>query len=70
MALEPHPRALMDLTREAYVDLPSPLALPLAARSALAHLIKLEKEGKARRAGGHRWVQVGEPRRGSARSGP
>ncbi len=70
MALEPHPRALMDLTLEAYEDLPSPLSLPLAARSTLAHLLKLEREGQAHRDSDERWQQVTEKRMSCARRGP
>jgi glyoxylase-like metal-dependent hydrolase (beta-lactamase superfamily II) len=47
-ALDRTPRDLLAVTRAAYPDV-SPLLWPLASRSALAHLIQLEGEGRARR---------------------
>lgn len=41
------PASMKDLTRQAYDDVPEALH-PVAARSALAHLLKLEAEGRAR----------------------
>lgn len=45
-ALETQPSRLVDITRRAYQDVP-PMLLPLAARSALAHLEKLHEDGRA-----------------------
>ncbi len=45
-ALGPRPRALASVTRAAYADVP-PVSLPLAGRSCLAHLLKLQAEGRA-----------------------
>ncbi len=45
-ALGPAPRTLMDVTRHAYPDVPAAVH-PLASYSALAHLLKLEEEGRA-----------------------
>jgi hypothetical protein len=42
------------LVPPAYPDVP-PAIYPLAARSLLAHLIKLERDGRARR-DGERWA--------------
>ena len=55
-ALDATPRELLVITRQAYRDLRSgPLLDLLASRSALAHLLKLEAAGQARRAG-QRWA--------------
>ncbi|MFT7582701.1 MAG: ribonuclease/clavin/mitogillin [Myxococcota bacterium] len=48
------PRALGDVTREAYPELPRFL-LPLAERSAEAHLIKLQEDGVAAQTDTSRW---------------
>ena len=53
-ALDHAPRDVAELVPAAYDDT-SPLAWPLAARSALAHLLKLEAEGRARRTADDRW---------------
>jgi hypothetical protein len=53
-ALGPTPAALDTLVPSAYPDV-APALYPLAARSLLAHLIKLEREGRARREG-ERWA--------------
>ncbi len=53
-ALDGGPRELPLITRAAYTDV-APTQLPLASRSALAHLLKLETEGKVKRAG-DRWA--------------
>jgi glyoxylase-like metal-dependent hydrolase (beta-lactamase superfamily II) len=45
------PRTPVELTRVIYDDIP-PEMHPVAARSVLAHLLKLEAEGKVRRVGG------------------
>lgn len=52
-ALDDAPRAVEELVPPAYPDVP-PAIYPLAARSLLAHLIKLEREGRAVREGA-RW---------------
>ena len=44
-----------DLVPVAYADTPPPL-WPLAERSLLSHLMKLERDGRARRDGEDRWV--------------
>jgi glyoxylase-like metal-dependent hydrolase (beta-lactamase superfamily II) len=49
-ALGDEPRDVMALVPAAYADVP-PAIYGLAARSLLAHLIKLEREGRARRDG-------------------
>jgi glyoxylase-like metal-dependent hydrolase (beta-lactamase superfamily II) len=49
-ALSGAPRTVEELVPPAYPDVP-PAIYPLAARSLLAHLIKLEREGRARRVG-------------------
>lgn len=59
-ALGPRERDLFELTREAYPEI-SPLALPLASRSALAHLLKLEAEGQARRSPAGAWSRPPPP---------
>lgn len=46
LALDASPGAVMDLVPRAYPDVP-PLVYPLAARSLLAHLLKLRAEGRA-----------------------
>ncbi len=46
-ALGAQPSGLVDITRRAYPDV-HPMLLPLAARSALAHLEKLHEDGRAR----------------------
>lgn len=53
-ALADEPRSLAELVAVAYADTPSPM-WPLAERSLLAHLIKLEHDGRARRDDGGRW---------------
>jgi glyoxylase-like metal-dependent hydrolase (beta-lactamase superfamily II) len=52
-ALTSVPRLVDELVPVAYPDVP-PAIHPLAARSLLAHLLKLEREGRARR-DGERW---------------
>lgn len=47
-ALRAAPRGLWEITKQAYDDT-SPVLFPLASRSALAHLIKLEHDGRAHR---------------------
>jgi glyoxylase-like metal-dependent hydrolase (beta-lactamase superfamily II) len=49
-ALGPEPRGLAELVEFAYADTPREL-WPYAERSLLAHLIKLESEGRVQRAG-------------------
>ncbi len=49
-ALSPVPHTVAELVPPAYPDVP-PAIYPLAARSLLAHLIKLEREGRAQRDG-------------------
>ncbi|TNF34375.1 MAG: MBL fold metallo-hydrolase [Deltaproteobacteria bacterium] len=56
-ALEAEPLALMALTERSYPDVPRALH-GLASGSALAHLIKLEEEGRARRLDDGRWVSA------------
>ena len=56
-ALEPQPGALAELVERAYADTPREL-WPYAERSLLAHLLKLEAEGHARREG-DRWALSG-----------
>jgi glyoxylase-like metal-dependent hydrolase (beta-lactamase superfamily II) len=53
-ALSDIPQTIEELTPPAYPDVP-PTIYPLAARSLLAHLLKLEREGRAAR-DGDRWV--------------
>jgi len=53
-ALGAAPAELAALVPAAYPDV-APALYPLAARSLLAHLIKLEQEGRARRDDGGRW---------------
>jgi glyoxylase-like metal-dependent hydrolase (beta-lactamase superfamily II) len=55
-ALGTWPQAVEELVPPAYPDVP-PHIWPLAARSLLAHLYKLEKEGRAQRAG-DRWIKT------------
>jgi glyoxylase-like metal-dependent hydrolase (beta-lactamase superfamily II) len=57
-ALGDVPRAVAELVPPAYPDVP-PAIYPLAARSLLAHLLKLEAEGRAVR-DGDRW-RLGPP---------
>jgi glyoxylase-like metal-dependent hydrolase (beta-lactamase superfamily II) len=45
---------LWSLTMEVYSDI-SPVMLPLGSRSTLAHLLKLEREGRVTRIGPERW---------------
>jgi endoribonuclease LACTB2 len=52
-ALSSESRTVEELVPPSYPDVP-PAIYPLAARSLLAHLLKLEKEGRARREG-DRW---------------
>jgi glyoxylase-like metal-dependent hydrolase (beta-lactamase superfamily II) len=70
-------RSIDELVREIYADYP-PEVHALAGRSVLAHLLKLEKEGRAERrtkAGETRWTRIeprscercGRPVRGRAR---
>jgi glyoxylase-like metal-dependent hydrolase (beta-lactamase superfamily II) len=56
-ALGAAPATLEQLVPAAYPDVP-PMIYGLAARSLLAHLLKLEGEGRARRAGGERWTRA------------
>jgi glyoxylase-like metal-dependent hydrolase (beta-lactamase superfamily II)/8-oxo-dGTP pyrophosphatase MutT (NUDIX family) len=64
-ALAAEPRSLADLLEHAYADTPREL-WPYAERSLLAHLLKLEREGRAVR-DGEQWLGVdaaaGPPRR-------
>lgn len=53
-ALSPSPQGIAELVSTAYADTPIE-AHPLAARSLLATLLKLEAEGRARRADAHTW---------------
>ena len=53
------PVTLDELTALAYDDVPAAIH-KLAARSALAHLLKLKTEGKAKEEGGH-WSVAGHP---------
>jgi glyoxylase-like metal-dependent hydrolase (beta-lactamase superfamily II)/8-oxo-dGTP pyrophosphatase MutT (NUDIX family) len=55
-ALDPTPRALAELIPGAYADV-KPDLWPWAERSLLAHLLKLEAEGRARR-DGERWCRA------------
>jgi len=55
-ALGNEPRTVAELVPPAYPDV-QPLLYPLAARSLLAHLYKLEKDGRARRDGGL-WIKI------------
>jgi glyoxylase-like metal-dependent hydrolase (beta-lactamase superfamily II)/8-oxo-dGTP pyrophosphatase MutT (NUDIX family) len=57
VALEGGPQPLSEIVRRAYQDTP-PLLWPLAERSALATLIKLEREKRAR-AQGERYARLG-----------
>jgi glyoxylase-like metal-dependent hydrolase (beta-lactamase superfamily II) len=54
-AVGPEPRALHQIVSVAYADV-TPWLLGLAAHSTLAHLLKLEREGRIKRAGGERWL--------------
>ena len=56
-ALGAEPRTLGELVERAYTDTPREL-WPYAERSLLAHLLKLEAEGKAAREG-ERWRRGG-----------
>ena len=56
-ALSLEPRTVEELVPPAYPDVP-PIIWPLAARSLLAHLHKLEKDGRARRDDGGRWIKT------------
>ena len=56
-ALSTTPRALMAVTHAAYDDVPEALHV-FASRSALAHLQKLEHDGRATRDGGPEWRLV------------
>lgn len=61
--LGPGPRTISDVVATIYVDYP-PDVLALAERSVLAHLLKLESEGRAERKGkaeGATWA-ISEPR--------
>ena len=58
-ALEPEPRSLTELVERAYADTPREL-WPYAERSLLAHLLKLEREGRAA-SDGERWRVVVAP---------
>jgi glyoxylase-like metal-dependent hydrolase (beta-lactamase superfamily II) len=53
-ALENGPRTPEDLVPAVYADEVSPDLYPAAARSVLAHLAKLEREGRVARTGRHR----------------
>jgi glyoxylase-like metal-dependent hydrolase (beta-lactamase superfamily II) len=57
-ALEAGPRTLEEVVVDAYDDTPAE-SHGLAARSALAHLLKLEAEGRVVRAGEDRWARPG-----------
>ena len=57
-ALADAPAELMSLVAPAYPEAPAAL-YPLAARSLLAHLIKLAREGRARRHDDGRWSRAG-----------
>lgn len=59
-ALGPGARALEELVAEAYADTPVE-SHGLAARSALAHLLKLEGEGRVERRGDGRWGMLVPP---------
>jgi glyoxylase-like metal-dependent hydrolase (beta-lactamase superfamily II)/8-oxo-dGTP pyrophosphatase MutT (NUDIX family) len=61
VALERTPRPLEELVPRVYADTPREL-WPYAERSLLAHLIKLETEGRARREG-ERWAAGGSDAR-------
>lgn len=54
---------LWTVTLRAYAEIPAWL-LPLASRSTLAHLIKLEQEGRAQRVSADRWTNTGAPGQG------
>jgi endoribonuclease LACTB2 len=56
-ALAREPRPIAELVREVYDDVP-PALWALAERSLLAHLIKLEREGRAAPSGGG-WLALG-----------
>jgi glyoxylase-like metal-dependent hydrolase (beta-lactamase superfamily II) len=56
-ALSAEPRTVEELVPPAYPDV-QPFLYPLAARSLLAHLYKLEKDGRARRDDGARWIKI------------
>jgi glyoxylase-like metal-dependent hydrolase (beta-lactamase superfamily II) len=53
-ALTTTPATVAELVPPAYPDVPAMLH-PLAARSLLAHLLKLERDGRAQRHGADRW---------------
>ncbi len=57
-ALEARPRTLAEIVPVAYEDTP-PERHGLAARSALAHLLKLEGEGRVEQRDGGRWARAG-----------
>jgi ribonuclease/clavin/mitogillin len=57
-ALDAGPRTLEEVVARAYEDTPLE-SHGLAARSALAHLLKLEAEGRVVRAGEDRWARAG-----------
>ena len=59
-ALGAHGQALETVARLAYPEVP-PFLGPLAVRSALAHLIKLEREGHARRTARGEWQAPAVP---------
>ena len=76
-ALDSGPRSIDDMVHEIYAEYPAEV-LPLAARSVLAHLLKLEAEGAAARHGkaeGAAWsvavprecARCGKPVKGRAR---
>ena len=44
-----------DLVPDVYADV-APALFPLAERSLIAHLVKLEKDGRIRAVGGGRWA--------------
>ena len=61
-ALSALPQSLADVTAGAYADVPVALHA-FAARSCLAHLLRLEALGRAQReTEGGRWVRRGEGR--------
>ncbi len=59
-ALGDAPATTTELVPAAYPDVPPPI-YPLAARSLLAHLLKLADEGRARRHADGRWSRVTTP---------
>lgn len=64
VSLGPEPMDLLALTREAYNDVPS-ITWPLASRSALAHLLKLEADGRVARSAEGGWYRPDQSRSSS-----